>query len=289
MVKRVSRIFTGAAGVLCLLVSQATLAQTPTAVQQDRSVGTSINYVFATDLGSGVYELDGRILQIYQLTYEKALREATQDRFGIKLDVPVTVGFFNFKTRDVLELKLPSRVDSFSVVPGVQLDYLLPGDWHLQPYVRAGFSVASSSVDGWLYGTGLRVERQSEVGGWTRLERAELAIAGVDYRQDVPSDRFVRLRQGLDFTRPIGWRFGDSHVVELGLYGIFDLVIDSPDVPVAGTNVRAGGQSIQAEFGFTFATRPRYKIWHFNMPRLGFGYRLAGDLSAWRFVIGEPF
>ena len=48
-------------------------------------------------------------------------------------------------------------------------------------------------------------------------------------------------------------------------------------------------QPYQAEFGFTFATRPRYRLWKFNAPRLGFGYRLAGELSAWRFVIGEPF
>jgi hypothetical protein len=280
-----SRKIARGAGALCLLASLAAQAQSVAATTQDEAVGASINYVFATDLGSGVYELDGRTLQIYQLTYEHALREATPQHFGVAFDLPVTFGFFDFKTSDVLSFGLPSRVDSFSVVPGVQLDYLLPGDWHLQPYVRAGFSVASSSVDGWLLGTGLRLERRRETYGWDRLERSELALAGVEYRADVPSDRFVRFRQGLDFTRSLGWKFGARREVELGLYGIFDYIIDPPTAPVNG----GGKQSIQAEFGFTFATRPRYRVWHFNVPRLGFGYRVAGELSAWRFVIGEPF
>src|SRR4051812_30548124 len=187
--KRPSRI--AAAAGLYLLVSLATHAQDAVPGQRDSLVGASINYVFATDLGSGVYEFNGRVLQIYQLTYEKWLREASAQKFGLGFDVPLTFGFFDFKTRDVLELRVPSRVDSFSVVPGVQLDYLLRGDWHLEPYVRAGFSVASSSVDGWLYGTGLKLERRSDFHGWSRLERADLAISGVEYRHDLPSDRFA--------------------------------------------------------------------------------------------------
>ena len=260
-------------------------AQTASERQEDEAVGGSINYVFATDLGSGVYDLDGRTLQIYQLTYGKELRESTAGHFGLRFELPVTFGFFDFKPVDVLSEGIPTRVDSFAVVPGLSLDYLLPRDWHLQPYARAGFSVASSSVDGWLYGAGLRLEKRSDFHDWDSLVRSELAYAGVNYRDDVPSDQFVRLRQGFDFTRSLGWRLDGERTVELGLYGIFDLVLDPPTAPLNGGQK----QSIQAEFGFTFASRPRYHIWKFAFPRLGFGYRLAGELSAWRFVIGAPF
>ena len=275
------------AGVALLLVlgSCGVQAQTPAEQAEDEAVGESINYVFATDLGSGVYDIDGRTLQIYQLTYEKILREVTPEHFGVTLDVPVTFGFFDFKPVDVLSEGIPTRVDSFSVVPGVALDYLLPRDYHLIPYARAGFSVASSSVDGWLYGTGVRLEKRRDFHGWDAFARSELAIAGVEYRDDAPSDRFVRLRQGFDLRHGLGWKVRDREA-ELGLYAIFDVIVDPPTAPVAGER---NGQSIRAEFGFTLATRPRHQIWRFNMPRLGFGYRLAGTLSGWRFVIGEPF
>jgi hypothetical protein len=273
------------AGALCLSWSLASPAQTAAARQQDESVGASINYVFATDLGSGIYEFDGRTLQIYQLTYEKSLRDATAERAGVYFELPVTFGFFDFKTVDVLTHGLPDRVDSFSVVPGIGLDYLLRDDWHLLPYARAGFSVASSSVNGWLYGAGVRLERRRDFHGWDSLTRSELAYAGAEYRDDVPSDQFLRLRQGFDLTHALGWHLGGDHAADLGLYGIFDVIVDPPTAPVAGGHTHA----IQAEFGFTLATRPRYQVWRFNFPRLGFGYRLAGELSSWRFVIGEPF
>ena len=212
------------------------------------------------------------------------LREATPEKFGITFEVPVTFGFFDFSPADVLDEEIPTRVDSFAVVPGVQLDFPLKDDWHLIPYGRAGFSVASSSVDGWLYGIGLRAERRADWHGWDNFARSELAIAGVNYRDGVESDQFVRLRQGFDFTRATRWKI-DERAVEVGWYAIFDFIVDPPTVPLENSKK----QPIQAEFGFTLATRPRYKIWKFDAPRLGFGYRLAGTLSAWRFVIGVPF
>lgn len=272
-----------AAAACCALLPCATQAQTR-AERRDAAVSDSISYVFATDLGSGVYDLGGRTLQIYRLTYEKSLRDATPRSFGIGVDVPATFGFFNFTPVDVLSRGIPTRVDSFSVVPGIKLDYLLANGWHLRPYARAGFSVASSSVDGWLWGTGVQLERRGEFHGWDNFLRSELAVAGVNYRHDVPNDRFVRLRQGFDFTRALTWRWGER-VPELGLYGIFDVIVDSPGAPLAGGR----NYPIQAEFGFTLSTRPRIKVWRFDAPRLGFGYRLAGELSAWRFVIGVPF
>jgi hypothetical protein len=270
--------------VLLPLACASAYAQAPADQQEDAAVGQSINYVFATDLGSGVYSLGGRTLQIYRFTYDKDLRATTEDQLGVRFVLPVTAGFFDFSPVDVISEGPPTRVDSFSVVPGIELDHLMANDWHFIPYVRAGFSVASSSVDGWLYGTGFRLERHFESNGWDTFFRTELAYSGVTYRNSTPGDEFARLRQGFDFTRGLGWRIR-GHEVEFGVYVIIDAILDPPTAPLAG----AGEEPAQAEFGITFATRPRFKIWRFDAPRIGFGYRLAGDLSAFRIVLGVPF
>ena len=111
--------------ILGLFGASNAWAQSPAERAENDAVGASINYVFATDLGSGVYDLDGRTLQIYQLTYEKALREVGPEEFGVKFEVPVTFGFFDFRPTDVLSSGLPTRVDSFAVVPGFEFDYLV--------------------------------------------------------------------------------------------------------------------------------------------------------------------
>jgi hypothetical protein len=266
------------------LLAAGAVAQSADEVDQNEAVGQSINYVFATELGSGVYDLDGRTLQIYRYTWRKELREADANTTGLRFVLPITAGFFDFSPLDVIAEGPPTRVDSFSVVPGLELDYLLPGDWHVIPYVRLGASIASSSVDGWLYGTGVRIERQHDWHGWDSFARSELSLAGVGYRQDVPHDEFARLRQGFDLRRAVG-RTMRGHALELGLYAIFDVILDPPTAPIADGRKLP----LQAEFGVTFSTRPVIKIWRFHAPRIGFGYRLAGQLSAWHILLGAPF
>jgi len=267
-----------------LLIASGAFAQAPGETREDEAVGASVNYVFATDLGTGLYDLGGRSLQIYRYTWLKELRETTADQAGLRFVVPVTAGFFDFNPIDVISSGPPTRVDSFSVVPGIQVDYLLPGDWHLIPYVRTGFSVASSSVDGWLYGAGVRIERHADYRGWDGYKRSDLAYAGVKYRHDAPGDQFLRFRQGFDFTRGAGWS-ARGRELEVGLYAVFDLIADPPTAPVADGK----DAPVQFELGITLASRPRVKIWKFDAPRLGLGYRVAGELSAWRVVIGAPF
>jgi hypothetical protein len=272
-------------GALLLLTLAASAgAQTAAETEEDEAVGQSLNYVFATDLGSGVYDLGGRTLQIYRLTYEKELRPVDEDTLGVSFVMPWTFGFFDFDPLDVLHEGIPTRVDSFSVVPGFEFDHLMQDDWHLVTYLRAGASVASSRVDGWLYGVGVRMERERPWRGWDAFVRTEFNYSGVGYRQDVPSDEFARARQGINLARGMKWTIAGREL-EFGMYGILDFILDPPTVPVVG----ADQEPLQAEFGITFSTRPPFKIWRWDAPRLGFGYRFAGDLSAWHFLIGVPF
>jgi hypothetical protein len=184
--------------------------------------------VFATDLGSGVYDFDGRTLQIYRFTYEKELRAVGKDTLGVKFVLPLTFGLFDFTPLDVLSEGIPTHVDSFSLVPGLELDYLMRNDWHLIPYARGGVSVASSSVDGWLYGVGVRVERERAWYGWDSLVRSELNYSGVGYRHDLPADQFVRIRQGINLARGVKWTIHDREV-EFGMYGSIRLDPRSSD------------------------------------------------------------
>jgi hypothetical protein len=38
-----------------------------------------------------------------------------------------------------------------------------------------------------------------------------------------------------------------------------------------------------------FGAAPMWEIHGFTLPRIGVGYRVAGVLSGWRLVIGDPF
>jgi hypothetical protein len=277
LIKRISTLF--------LMLSSAVARAQETPPQEEEAVGQSVNYVFATDLGSGLYDLNGRSLQVYRYTYEEDLRPVDEKTMGVRFVLPVTAGFFDFNPVDVIESGPPTRVDSLSIVPGIELDYLLDNDWHLIPYARAGSSIASSSVNGWLYGAGVRLERHFQHRKWDTFVRTELVYAGVNYTdRTVPSDEFERARQAFSMYRGSGWK-ARGHEFEFGFYGVYDIVIDPPTAPVA--NIQP--EELQVEAGMMFGMQPAIKVWKFHLPRIGFGYRQAGELSGWRLVFGEPF
>ncbi|MBS0378325.1 MAG: hypothetical protein JSS29_07555 [Proteobacteria bacterium] len=251
------------------------------------------NYAFASELGSGVYEINGSVIQVYQLHPKYTLRDAARPggRPGIRLVFPVTVGFFNFQLQDLAHLELPTHIGAVSLEPGIEFDYWLHEDWHVYPYLKGGATWASSSeVNAYIWDLGVRSDYRFSLLDTADLWRADLVHARVHYHSvpngetPLPDDSFTRLRNGVELRRSMGdpWR---ERRFELGLYGISDIYLDAPHGPESGISAR----TLQFEFGLMFGMNPMYQVWGIPVPRIGIGYRDAGVLSGWRLVLGEPF
>ena len=256
------------------------------------------NFAFASELGSGIYELHGHNLQVYQLMPSHWLRETPRPgtRPGIKLIFPVTLGFFNFKSTDIIHLELPSSIGAVSFEPGVQLDYWLHEDWHVYPYAKAGFTYSSTTeVNALIYGLGVRSDVRFSLFDGAGMWRSELLRAGVHYTHanttqadgsvtPLPNDAFTRWRNGVELRHVFGAPFWERRA-EAGIYGIIDIYSDAPSGPATGISTR----TVQYEAGLMFGTNPTWAIWGWPLPRLGIGYRAAGALTGWRIVFGDPF
>lgn len=252
------------------------------AAEQD-AVST-INHAFATELGTGLYDMGGQTIFVLRVTPEHEIRAPGEGRGGIRFVVPMAAGSFDFNPFEDLEAEVPQRVDSFSVMPGFEFDYPQGNDWVFTPWVRAGGSFSESEADGLLFGVGARLLWSGERGGVDVSRHHDLAVVNIDYRTGVKNDLFLRLRNAVDLRKPIG-AISRTRKLVPGVYAIADIVPDPPDVPL-----EAGKQSVvQLELGITVNTDPRPTIGSWRWPRLGFGYRVAGDFSGWRLVIGAPF
>lgn len=251
---------------------------------EDRAAVSTINHAFATELGTGVYDIGGQGIFVVRVSPAHELREPADGRPGIRLVAPIAVGSFDFNPFEDLEADVPDRIDSFSVMPGVEFDFPQGNDWMLTPWIRAGGSFSAGHSDGLLLGAGARLRWTGEREG-VQLDRLhELVLAAVDYRGDMPTDRFLRLRNAVDLRRT-AFRISPTRRLHPGLYAIVDIVTDPPEVPL-----EAGEQSVvQVELGITVNADPRPRIGSWRWPRLGFGYRVAGDFSGWRIVVGAPF
>jgi len=245
------------------------------------------SYAFASELGSGIYQISGTTITVYTYTLGYQLRSAAPRgaRPGIRLIMPLTVGFFNFQTTDLLELHVPSSIGALSLQPGVQLDWWINDAWDVYPYLKAGRTFASSGqVNALIYGTGVRSDVRFDARDGTGLWRTELTYAGVHYHGSLPNESFTRLRNGLQWQRSVGRPFRD-HAMQLGPYAVTDIYFNAPSGPASGISAR----TLQFELGVMLDVSPKWTIHGVPLPRLGVGYREAGVLSGWRLVLGDPF
>lgn len=244
------------------------------------------SYAFAHELGSGVYDLGGRTLQVYRLSFTHDLRPTNENTIGAQLTLPLTFGFLDFTPADVIDNGLPRGIDSLSFVPGLSLDVELDESWNLRPYVKGGASLSDvSDVDALLYGTGVVAEYLRQRPVWLVRINSEFIYSAVDFRAaELRDDDFIRWRHGIDTTRGTGTRLG-RHEVEAGLFGVLDAYVDPPQGPLTGADI----PRLQLELGFTFGLRPPWRVWRLPVPRVGVSYRFAGDVSAWRLVLGVPY
>lgn len=245
------------------------------------------NYAFASEVGSGVYEINGSTIYVYRVTPYYWLRDTTEvrGRPGLKLILPITFGFFDFKLSDLAHLEFPNQVGAVSLEPGIEFDYWLHESWHVFPYVKGGATFASSAeVNAYIYGLGVRSELRFQVRAAAGLWTSDLTHAGVHYKSDLPNDSFTRWRNGVELRRAFGADARERRF-ELGVYGVTDIYLDAPQGPASGLSAR----TLQFEGGLMFGVSPMYQLWGVTLPRLGIGYREAGVLSGWRLVIGDPF
>jgi hypothetical protein len=245
------------------------------------------NFAFASEIGSGVYEISGSVITVYTFEPAYTLRIATPNggRPGIRLIFPSTVGFFNFSTNDLLHLELPSSIGALSFEPGVELDYWINDVWDVYPYLKAGGTVASSAaVNAVIWGAGVRSDYRFAALAGTGLWRAQLSYAAAHYH-DVPSESFTRLRNGAELRRTLDLTW-HSRAFEFAPYAIADVYFNAPSGASSGISPR----TFQYEIGLMFGMAPRWEVLHgWPLPRLGVGYREAGVLSGWRLVLGDPF
>jgi hypothetical protein len=248
----------------------------------ERAAVSTINHAFATELGTGFYDIGGRSVFLVSFTPSADLRAADSAHAGVRLVVPMSAGSFDFVPDDAIGGDLPDRIDSYSIAPGFEFDFLLRQGWILTPWARAGMSFAGGNSDGVVWGTGARLNRDMDLGALATTQRHEAGLVMVNYNHQ-PDDRFLRLRNALDLQYPTVPLSARRRLL-VGFYGILDVV---PDPPAAPEGVKPS--VVQFEMGMTFNGQPRPKIGPLNWPRLGIGYRFAGQFSGWHIVLGAPF
>ena len=246
-----------------------------------------INFGFATQLGSGIYSLSGRTLQVYRLPFGYTPPVDDDARVRPRITLPLTLGFVDFKPRDVVETGVPERIDSLSFVPGLALHIAVREDWELEPFAEAGIARdQASEADQNVYAAGLRSRYDFGDGPTDWQLYNELVHVVVEQDSLDRTDDFTRFRIGTTARRPFDTERTDRRA-DFESYGLVEVVLDPPGGPASSRP--QGGEAMQYEFGFTLGATEPLRVWGIKLPRVGFGYRFGEGLSVYRVVFGSPY
>lgn len=265
--------------VIWLLLSEPLLPQTV--------APRSANHAFATQMGSGIYTSEESVMQIYRINTSVGLRSPLVHRWGLRLRLPLTVGFYDYEVMEFFSSGLPEDLTTLAFLPSLELEHYATHYWLVTPFAGfgAGINWQQHSHD-WITTIGLRnlfvfPWREWEIRLNQRILYSELltpALAEVD--------DFSMFESGVDFRHALGFTlFGLE--LDGGIFGINYVYKTSPHLLVSSANPFR--QEVEWEFGVTTGTvRPAY-FWRFIIPRVGLSYRFGNDRSSIRIIVGDAF
>lgn len=246
-----------------------------------------LNYAFAVYLGSGIYNVDGRTIQIYRIPISYTIRRIEDRAWGMRVRVPLTFGFFDFKPSDVIDTGLPDDIGTISLVPELQIPVRVRKNWWLTPV--AGFGAGKDFSGGelsYIYLGGLKSLAQfprpkRKYSLWNELIYVGHTVSGED-----PNEDFTMLESGLDIRWPVKLTFR-GQATDLGVFLANYLYFEPTDYFLSEDRSFEVGS--QYEVGMTFGTVERYKLWRIPVPRIGLSYRFGDGVQAVRLLLGNQF
>jgi hypothetical protein len=246
-----------------------------------------VNYAYAALLGSGIYTISGRTIQIYTITPRVGLASPRPDRVGVGLILPVTLGFFDFEPDDLFETGLPEAVNTLSFVPGVELAIPLRRGWTLHPWIQAGIALDfAADQQSWIFAGGVDARWEKRYG--RRLLRASLRpfYAGNVLEGFGSYDDYGELDLAIEAREPLDACLGSAEL-DLGFFLVaYYYTQDLSFLRDPGTRL---GLANQFEAGFTVGTVRPVRVWGVALPRIGLSYRFGAGVPAVRLVLGAPF
>jgi hypothetical protein len=257
---------------------------------------TSLSFAFASQAGSGIYSIEGRVVQIYRLPIRFRLRRLEDDRvWGASMTLPATVGFYDFKAADVLEGEFPTHVGTASLLPGVEFNLRATRNWIVSPHVDAG---AAKDFSGgllvWVYDAGVRSVVSFPTGSWDGRAGQELLWAGAAEQGTPLADWYAEAQAGFEFRRELPWSSGRSRW-DIGVFVLHEhFFVSEDDAAVAVTYAAPTATTTaavdeQTQIGFSFGTRPKLAWKWLSLPKLGLSYQFGDGIWGVRLVIGEIF
>ncbi len=247
-----------------------------------------VDWYYAPIFGTGIYASGSRSVAVLQLQFPHVIREPSDEQWGLKFTLPVSIGFYDYDLGKALAQGLPSGVSTLSIVPQLEWEWPASERWTLKPYVAvgAGFEL-SGDEKATIYDFGIRSRfllsrnaRGREVALLNRLTSAGYRVSGAS------TNTLGFLATALDIQFPTGWTlagrslrfsFTPTHWYYFGK-------LDFPQFNNRDNRLRE-----EFELAFSFSSDKPLPIRWLPIDRVGIALRKGGGVTGLRIFTSLPF
>lgn len=256
-------------------------------VSPEDLISSQINYAYANYLGTGIYTAADRDVQVYHLPFSYTIREVSQDTGGLRVRLPVTIGFIDFDLPDFIDPNLPDRFETMTIVPGIQYIHQVKNYWALSPFIDFGLGHDfETKNNAYVYGVGINSLFVFKYESFNLEIYNEFLFAGNTTDINDVRNEFSRFQTGINFQFPLNFKtWGRDPAISV--YYLNYLYFNELEfIRYLNDPIEV---SVQNEVGVTFDTSPDMKLVGIPFSRIGLGYRFGNDIDVVRLVFGIPF
>ena len=264
-----------------VVISMGIITRDGGIVQAADVPANSINYAYASWIGTGYYKIDDRNIFVLRSPFSYTLKEAGSENWGLEMLLPVTVGLNEF-------IHKYSDIALVSFVPGISLIYPVKENWRLKPFLQVGVGKDFSGGDAsWIWGGGIKSlatfpYKKIEFDLGNSLMLADNSKSG----QEVSDDGFSMWEIGLNVRWPVDFKVQNrnTHVNLFFVYTAFLNKLEFTQDIMDDTKVRR-----LFKFGIFLGAKDSFSIWGLGFRGMGIDYTHGDGFTGIGLTTGFPF
>ena len=265
----------------CNLLANAALAQ----VDEDDA---DVSYIYAAMMGTGTFKINGRRVSTLNLPFSYTPREMNEERPGLRLTLPVVLGYDAVSNHDWLGDLLDEDLVVLALLPGVEYQLPVSTVWTIKPFASLGLAQDFVSGETIVMGTvGSRVLGAWRYdSGWELRWGGALQLAAEYQTESHYRSSFGLVETGIDVRRDTGLLL-QRRKVNAGLYYRYQYFIPEWDIDVL--RPRESDIASLHEFGASVGLKRPLEVLGFSITRVRVGYNWGSGVEGWTFGTEFPF
>ena len=236
----------------------------------------------------GIWGADSPVpeTEVYDFRIPASFKVFTSDRddWGLRLRLVLYGGIYDFNLDDAIDLDL--RFQSLAASPGVEVLVPAGKGWILKPFAEVGYGHDfDNALSFGVWSVGMRTIVTWPVNSWYLSFGTKFQYFSTFTSDLAFADDYGEIRLGFDARHPLPFTIGGNQADISGYYIRRQWV----DAFIAKEGLDPLEIRYTNEFGFTFGTTPKVKLWLIPLPRIGLGYRWGPNIKGIRLNFGFPF